>query len=54
MATRAPINPGTLIWAREVSHITVEELASVLGVKPGRVAEFEDGDALTHSWCAVG
>lgn len=43
---RAPINPAALTWAREVSHVTVEELASALNVKPGRVVEFEGGDAL--------
>lgn len=43
---RAPINPVALEWAREVSHVTVEELATALNVKPGRVAEFEGGEAL--------
>lgn len=43
---RAPINPIALAWAREVSHVTREELATALNVKPGRVAEFEGGDAL--------
>lgn len=43
---RAPINPAALEWAREVSHVTVDELARALNVKPGRVAEFEGGDAL--------
>jgi len=43
---RAPINPVALEWAREVSHVTAEELATALNVKPGRVAEFEDGEAL--------
>jgi len=43
---RAPISPDALIWAREVSHVTVEELAKALNVKPGRVSEFESGDAL--------
>lgn len=43
---RAPINPVALEWAREVSHVTVEELAKALNVKPARVAEFEGGDAL--------
>lgn len=46
MAARAPINPATLTWAREVSRVTVEELAKALNVKPGRVSEFEGGDAL--------
>ena len=43
---RAPINPVALEWAREVSHVTVEELAKALNVKPTRVFEFEGGDAL--------
>lgn len=42
---RAPINPAALVWAREVSHVSVEELARALNVKPGRIDEFEDGDA---------
>lgn len=43
---RAPINPVALSWARQVSHVTAEELATALNVKPGRIAEFEGGDAL--------
>lgn len=43
---RAPINPGALTWAREVSHVTVEDLAKALDVKPGRVIEFEGGVVL--------
>ena len=43
---RAPINPVALSWARQVSHVTTEELATALNVKPSRVAEFEGGDAL--------
>lgn len=43
---RAPINPTALSWAREVSHVTVDELAAALGVKSRRVLEFEVGDAL--------
>lgn len=43
---RAPINPATLTWARDVSHVTVEELATALNVKPGRVIELESGNAL--------
>ena len=46
IVARAPINPIALAWAREVSHVTREELATALNVKPGRVAEFEGGDAL--------
>lgn len=43
---RAPIHPVALKWAREVSHVSVDELAKALNVKPARVAEFEHGDAL--------
>lgn len=43
---RAPINPDTLVWAREVSHVDVDDLARALGIKPTRVSEFEDGNAL--------
>ena len=43
---RAPINPVALIWAREIGQVTTEELAAALNVKPGRVVEFEGGDAL--------
>lgn len=43
---RAPINPETLAWARKVGQVTAEELATALNVKPGRVAEFEGGEAL--------
>lgn len=43
---RAPINSATLTWAREVSHVSVEELAKALKVKPARVTEFEGGAAL--------
>ena len=43
---RAPIDPETLAWAREVNHVTVEELATAVGVKPLRIDEFESGEAL--------
>lgn len=43
---RAPINPVALVWARDISHVTVEELAKALNVKAGRVTEFERGNAL--------
>lgn len=43
---RAPISPVALAWAREVSRVTVEELATALNVTPGRVVEFEGGAAL--------
>src|SRR6218665_267576 len=43
---RAPINPLTLTWAREVSHMATDDLARAVGVKPPRVNEFESGEAL--------
>lgn len=43
---RAPIQPLALAWAREVTHLTVEELAGAVGVKPVRIEEFESGVAL--------
>jgi Zn-dependent peptidase ImmA (M78 family)/transcriptional regulator with XRE-family HTH domain len=43
---RAPIDPQTLTWAREISHVTVEELATAVGVKPPRIDEFESGETL--------
>jgi len=43
---RAPIDPLALTWAREISHVTVEDLASAVGVKPLRIDEFESGEAL--------
>ncbi|MGO1311335.1 MAG: ImmA/IrrE family metallo-endopeptidase [Brevibacterium aurantiacum] len=46
MTTRVPINPDALSWAREVSRVAADELAKALNVKPGRVTEFEGGDAL--------
>lgn len=42
---RAPITPATLTWARQVSHLSIEDLAKALNVKPARVEEFEGGDA---------
>lgn len=46
MVARAPINPAALTWARDVGHVAVEDLARALNVKPGRVTEFEVGEAL--------
>lgn len=40
---RAPINGDTLRWARTVSHVAQEELATAVGTKPGRIEEFESG-----------
>lgn len=42
---RAPISPAALAWARGISHVTVDELAKALNVTPGRVTEFEGGEA---------
>lgn len=42
---RAPIDPTSLSWAREIGHVTIDELARALGVKAARVVEFESGDA---------
>lgn len=42
---RAPINAAALVWARKVSHVSLEELARALNVKPGRIEGFEGGDA---------
>lgn len=42
---RAPINPATLSWAREISRVSTVELAKSVGVKPERIIEFETGDA---------
>lgn len=42
MAT-TPINGNTLRWARELSHVSIEELAAAVGTKPARIADFEQG-----------
>lgn len=42
---RAPIDPSALTWAREISRVTVDDLARAMNVKPSRVIEFESGDA---------
>lgn len=42
---RAPINGSTLSWAREGGHVDREDLAAAVGVKPGRIREFENGTA---------
>ena len=46
MMARAPIDPAALTWAREISRVTVSDLARAISVKPSRVNEFESGDAL--------
>lgn len=40
---RAPIDGGTLQWARELGRVTREDLAKAVGVKAERVEEFESG-----------
>lgn len=40
---RAPIKPATLTWAREVSGLTVQELAAAAQVKQDQIFAFEDG-----------
>lgn len=42
---RAPIDGGTLLWARELGRVTREDLAKAVGVKPERVADFESGES---------
>jgi Zn-dependent peptidase ImmA (M78 family)/transcriptional regulator with XRE-family HTH domain len=44
MATvRVPINGATLRWARNLAHITEEELGRAAGMSASRIAEIEDG-----------
>ena len=40
---RAPINGETLRWARQLSHVDQEDLASAVGTRPARIEEFEIG-----------
>lgn len=40
---RAPIEAATLTWAREVSGLSVEQLAAAIQVKPEQVIAFEEG-----------
>jgi Zn-dependent peptidase ImmA (M78 family)/transcriptional regulator with XRE-family HTH domain len=42
---RAPIIGSTLSWARTVSRVAPEDLAAAVGVKPGRIEDFEAGTA---------
>ena len=42
---RAPIIGNTLSWARQVSGLSVEELASAANVKPERILQFEDNSS---------
>lgn len=46
MVARAPINPAALVWARELSHLRVDELARAVGVQPERIEEFESAEAM--------
>ncbi len=44
-ATRVPVNPSVLRWAREVSGLEVERAATKIGgVKPERITEWEAGE----------
>jgi Zn-dependent peptidase ImmA (M78 family)/transcriptional regulator with XRE-family HTH domain len=44
MATvRVPINGATLRWARNLAHMTEEELGRAAGISASRIAEIEDG-----------
>ena len=45
MAQRAQINPEVLKWARESAHISVEEVARRLKVKPEKIRMWESGKA---------
>ncbi len=45
MTQRAYINPGVLKWARESAHISVEEVARRLKVKPETIRIWESGKA---------
>lgn len=45
MPVRVPINGSTLAWARNVLGIDQEALAKAAGVKPERLAAFENGEA---------
>lgn len=42
---RVPIQPQTLAWARQVSGLTVSELANAIGVKAKQIDAFETGTA---------
>lgn len=42
---RAPIDGGTLQWARELGRVTRDDLAKAVGVRPERVYEFESGES---------
>ncbi len=46
VATRVPVNPSVLRWAREVSGLEVERAAKKIGVKPERIAKWETGELL--------
>jgi Zn-dependent peptidase ImmA (M78 family)/transcriptional regulator with XRE-family HTH domain len=40
---RVPINGSTLRWARNLSHMTEEELGRAAGISANRIIEIEDG-----------
>lgn len=41
--TRIPVNPQVLVWARETAGLDVPTAATRIGVKPERIAEWEEG-----------
>jgi len=49
MVVRAPIDPAALVGARELSDLTVDELARAAGVPPERIEEFESAEAVPTS-----
>lgn len=42
-SVRANINPGLLVWARETAGLPRDAAAKKIGVKPARLAEWEEG-----------
>jgi Zn-dependent peptidase ImmA (M78 family) len=41
-SVRAVINPELLVWARNTAGLSIEDAAKKLGVRPSRLAEWED------------
>ncbi|HEX9606675.1 MAG TPA: helix-turn-helix transcriptional regulator, partial [Gemmatimonadaceae bacterium] len=42
-SVRAAINPDLLVWARETAGLSPDDAAKKIGVKPARLAEWEEG-----------
>jgi len=42
-SARAAINPDLLVWARETAGLPPDDAAKKIGVKPARLAEWEEG-----------